>query len=160
VPHHEGRVPNWSAHGRALLSALEEALRAAAPSAQLQARIERAHAAWNLDGVSSRHLSQVAHLTRRAYEAIRGTSRSALEAAYADCARVLYLGLPSAMRRRVPLEVIVEAVRTMRREADRWVAVVEATMLLVGWTEANRTRAAEAIRQALEEYPPESSSED
>src|SRR5258707_2652392 len=24
VPHHEGRAPNWSAHGRALLSALQK----------------------------------------------------------------------------------------------------------------------------------------
>ncbi len=160
VPHHEGRAPNWAAHGRALLSALEEALSAPAPTPQLQARIERAHAAWNLDGVSSRQLSNVAHLARRAYDAIRGTSRSGLEPAYADCARVLHLGLPSPMRRRVPLEVVVEAVRTMRREADRWVAVVEATMLFVGWIEANRARAADAIRQALEEHPPQSLSDD
>ena len=44
----------------------------------------------------------------------------------------------------------------LRREADGWVAVVEATMVLLGWTEANRGRAADAIRQALEEFPPES----
>jgi len=59
----------------------------------------------------------------------------------------------------VPLEVVVDAVRAMRREADGSVAVVEATMSFVGWTEAYRTRAAESIRQALEEHPPDSSSE-
>ncbi len=99
-------------------------------------------------------------MSRRAYDAIRGTSRSGLEAAYVDCARVLHLGLPSAMRRRASIEVVTEAVRTMRREADRWVAVVDATMLIAGWTEASRSRAAEAIRFALEEHPPESSSDD
>src|SRR5256886_5225253 len=52
-------------------------------------------------------------------------SRSGLEPAYADCARVLHMGLPTAMRKRVPIEVVIEAVRAMRREADRWIAVVE-----------------------------------
>jgi len=51
-------------------------------------------------------------------------------------------------------------VRNMRREADSWVAVVESTMLLVGWTDANRARAAEAIRDALEEHPPDSAQDD
>jgi hypothetical protein len=57
------------------------------------------------------------------------------------------------------MEVAVDLVRNLRREADSWVAVVEATMLLVGWTDAARGRAAEAIRQALEEFPPESRDE-
>jgi hypothetical protein len=66
------------------------------------------------------------------------------------------MGLPSGTRRRVPLDVVVDAVRAMRREADGTVAVVHATMSFVGWTGAVRTRAAEAIRQALEEHPPDS----
>jgi hypothetical protein len=84
----EGRAPNWLAHGRALSAALDEALRTGAPSPGLQACIERAYGAWNLDGVSTRQIAQVAHLARRAHDAIRGTSRSGLELAYADCARV------------------------------------------------------------------------
>jgi hypothetical protein len=156
----EVRATNWLAHGRALAAALEEALRSGAQSPRLQACVERAYGAWNLDGASSRQISQVAHLTRRAYDAIRSTSRAGLELAYADCARVLHLGFPTAVRRRVALEVVVEAVRTMRREADRWVAVVDATMLFVGWADANRARAAEAIRQALNEHPPDSGSDD
>jgi len=102
----------------------------------------------------------VAHLTRRAYDAIRSTSRAGLELAYADCARVLHLGLPSAMRRRLPIEIVIESVRAMRREADRWAAVVEATTLLVGWADANRTRAAEAIRLALQEHPPDKTADE
>jgi hypothetical protein len=73
---------------------------------------------------------------------------------------VLHLGLPSTLRRRVHVELVVDAVRAMRREADRWIAVVDATMLLVGWTDANRARAAEAIRRALQEHPPDPTSED
>ena len=140
--------------------ALEEAQRTGAASPKLQACIERAHAAWNLDGATTRQIARVSHLAQRAHEAIRGTSRAALDAAYADCARVFHLGLPSAIKRRSQLDVVIELVRSMRREADGWVAVVESTMVLFGWTDANRARAAEAIRQALEEYPPESSADE
>ncbi len=156
----DARNLGWVAQARSLGTALEEAIRGGAPSEKVLAAIGRAHGAWHLDGVSTRHIALAAHLSRRAYDAIRGTARSGLEAAYVDCARVLHLGLPSAMRRRVSIEVLTDAVRNMRREADRWVAVVEATMLIAGWTEANRSRAAEAVRQALDEHPPEASSED
>jgi hypothetical protein len=155
----ERGVPAWLAKARALSAALKDAEQTAAASPKLQACIERAHAAWNLDGATARNISRVAHLAQRGHEAIRGTSRAALEAAYADCARVLHLGLPSSLKRRVQLEVVIDLVRAMRREADGWVATVEATMVLLGWTDANRARAAEAIRGALEEFPPESSDE-
>jgi hypothetical protein len=148
------------ARGRALSLAIEEAIRLGSASPKLLACINRAYSSWSLDGVSSRSISRVAHLSRRAHEAIRQTSRSEVEAAYIDCARVLHLGLPSTIRRRVPLEIVVDVVRNMRREADSWVAVVESTMLFVGWTDANRARAAEAIRDALDEYPPESAQDD
>jgi len=101
----------------------------------------------------------VSDLAQRGHEAIRGTSRAAVEAAYTDCARILYLGLPSAIKRRIQLDVVTEVVRAMRREADAWVAVVEATMVLLGWTDANRARAADAVRSALEEFPPSSAEE-
>jgi hypothetical protein len=156
----EARAPNWLAHGRALAAALDEALHSNATSPHSQAAIERAYGAWHLDAVSPRQIAQVAHLARRAYDAIRGTSRSGLEDAYVDCARVLHLGLPTSTRKRVPIEVVTDAVRAMRREADRWIAVVEATMLFVGWTDANRARAAEAVRQALQDHPPDSSRDD
>lgn len=155
----ERGVPAWMAKARALSAALEEAQRTAAATPKLQACIERAHAAWTLDGATTRHIARVAHLAERAHEAVRGTSRAALDAAYADCARVLHLGLPSAIKRRVQLDAVIEIVRAMRREADAWVAVVEATMALLGWTDANRARTAEAIRGALEEFPPEGGDE-
>jgi hypothetical protein len=149
-------VPSWLAKARALAAALEEAERTGHASPKIQACIERAHAAWNLDGTTTRNIARVAHMAQRGHEAIRQTSRAALDSAYTDCARVVHLGLPSAIKKRVELDTVVEIVRTMRREADGWVAVVEATMVLLGWSEANRGRAADAIRQALEEFPPES----
>lgn len=157
LPALERGAPPWLAKARALSAALADAQRTGAASPKVQACIERAYNAWNLDGASPRHIARVAHLAQRGHEAIRGTSRATLEAAYTDCARVLHLGLPSAIKRRVPLDVVTEIVRGLRREADGWVAVVEATMVLLGWTDANRGRAADAIRIALEEFPPESS---
>ena len=153
-------APAWLAKARTLAGALEEAQRTGAASPKIQACIERAYAAWSLDGVSTRHVARVAHLAERGHEAIRNTSRAALEAAYADCARVLHLGLPSSLKRKLPLDVVIEIVRGMRREADGWIAVVEATMALLGWADASRARAAEAIRLALEEFPPASDTDD
>jgi len=153
-------VPSWQAKARVLCAAMEEAQRSGAASPKLQACIERAYAAWNLDGTSTRQIARVAHLAQRAHEAIRTTSRAALEAAYADCARVLHLGLPSAIKRRSQLDAVIDIVRSMRREADGWVAVVEATMVLLGWTDAQRARAADTIRQALQEFPPEGSQDE
>jgi hypothetical protein len=151
----EKGVPGWLAKARALSAALEDAQRTGGASPKTQACIERAHAAWNLDGTTTRHIARVAHLAERAHEAIRGTSRATLETAYADGARVLHMGLPSAVKKRIQLDVLTDLLRTMRREADGWLAVVDATMVLLGWTDANRGRAAEAIRQALQEFPPE-----
>ena len=51
------------------------------------------------------------------------TSRAALEAAYVDGARVLHLGLPSALRRRVPMEVTVDLSATCgakQTAGSRW----------------------------------------
>jgi hypothetical protein len=149
-------APSWLAKARALSSLLQEIERTGQATPKVQACVERAHAAWNLDGAATRNVARVAHLAQRGHDAIRQTSRAALDSAYTDCARVLHLGLPSAIKKRVQLDSIVEVVRAMRREADGWVAVVEATMVLLGWTEAKRGRGADAIRQALEEFPPES----
>ena len=116
-------------------------MREGAASAEARASIERAYSAWRLEGVSLAHVSRTAHLAQRAHEAIRTTSRAALETAYVDCARILHMGLPSTFRKRVALETVIDAVRAMRREADSWVAVVEATTHIVGWaSNARRTR--------------------
>jgi hypothetical protein len=157
-PHElDPRIPSWAAKGRALSAALEEALRQGASSPKARACIERAYSTWTLDGMPPSYIARTAHLSRRAHEAIRSTSRSKLEEAYTDCARVLHQGLPSTIRRRVSMDIVVDAVRDMRQEADGWAAVVQATMLILGWTIGARVHFAEVVRQALEEHPPESS---
>jgi hypothetical protein len=141
--------------GRALSLAIEAAIATGRMPPQLEAAIERAYGAFHLEMVPDTHIARVAHLTRRAHEAIRG-ARGGMETAYVDCAKVLYLGLPSAIRRRLRVDDVVEVVRALRREADGWLAVVDGTMVLLGWSHAVRTRAAQAIRVALDEHPPAS----
>ena len=149
-------APEWMVKGRALSVAIESAIALGKPTRQLEAAIERAFGAFYLDAVSGTQIARVAHLVKRAHDAIRGT-RAGLEGAYADCAQVLHLGLPSALRRRLSVDDVVEVVRALRREADGWLAVVDGTMVLVGWSHALRGRAAHAIRLALDEHPPDAS---
>jgi hypothetical protein len=138
--------------GRAISSAIEAAIRQGTASRQLELAIDRAHGAFTLEGISEVHLARVAHLIHRAHGAIR-TSRSTAESAYEDCARVLHTGLPSPLRRRIAIEMVVEIVRQLRLEEDTWQAVVEKTTWLLGWSELSRVRAAHVIRLALETYP-------
>jgi hypothetical protein len=148
----EASAPDWAKKGRVLSSAIEAAIRQGAASRQLELAIDRAHGAFSLEGISEAHLARVAHLIHRAHGAIRA-GRTTPESAYEDCARVLHTGLPSALRRRISVELVVDVVRRLRTEADTWQAVVESTTWLLGWSELTRVRAAHAIRLALETYP-------
>jgi hypothetical protein len=148
----DANAPEWAQKGRAVSSAIETAIRQGTASRQLELALDRAHGAFTLEGLPEAHLAKVAHLIRRAHGAIRA-SRSTSESAYEDCARVLHTGLPSVLRRRIPIELIVEVVRQLRLEEDTWQAVVESTTWLLGWSELTRVRAAHAIRLALENYP-------
>jgi hypothetical protein len=148
----DASAPEWAKKGRAVSSAIEAAIRQGTASRQLELAIDRAHGAFTLEGLPEAQLAKVAHLIHRAHGAIRG-SRSTSESAYEDCARVLHTGLPSALRRRISVELIVEVVRQLRLEEDTWQAVVESTTWILGWSELTRVRAAHAIRLALENHP-------
>jgi len=148
----DAHAPEWARKGRAISSAIEAAIRQGVASPQVELAIERAHGAFTLEGISEAHLAKVAHLICRAHAAIR-SSRSTADSALSDCARVLHTGLPSALRRRTSIDLVVEIVRQLRTEQDPWQAVVEATSWLLGWSELTRVRAAHAIRLALETHP-------
>jgi hypothetical protein len=145
-------APEWMVKGRALAMSIETAIAAGRTSRKVEAAIDRAYGAFHLDSISDVNIARVAHLVRRAHDAIR-SAKNALDSAHHDCARVLHLGLPSALRRRLALDDVVEVVRRLRREADSWLAVVDGTMVLLGWSDNLRGRAAHAIRLALDEYP-------
>lgn len=147
----------WMKQGRLLSGAIEHAIADGHASRRLQACIERAFLAWQLGPYTDRDISRVAHLVRRAHEAIRAAPKKSLERAYLDCAQVLHGGLPTAVRRRVPLDSLILVIRELREIVSGQTAIVEGTMRLLGWDELGREMATEAIRVAWEEEPPVSS---
>jgi hypothetical protein len=146
----------WIDHGRSLLAALQKALSQRDATPRMKASIERAWAAWQLNGWTDREIARVAHLVRRAHEAIRDSPRKVMDQALADCANVLYAGLPTAVRRRVVLDDVRDLMRQLRDVAGARNAVEEGTMRLLGWSELMRDMAQNAIQTAFEEAPPSS----
>jgi len=146
----------WIERGRTLLTALQKALSQRDASPRTKASIERAWAAWQLMGWTDREIVRVAHLLRRAHEALRDSPRKVLDQALIDCANVLYAGLPSVVRRRVVLDDVRELMRELRDVANAKSAVEQGTMRLLGWNELMRAMAQDAIQSAFEEAPPSS----
>jgi hypothetical protein len=146
----------WLEHGRLLLGALQKALSQRDTSPRMKASIERAWAAWQLNGWTDREIARVAHLLRRAHEALRDSPRKVMDQALNDCANVLYASLPSVVRRRVLLDDVRELMRELRDVANVRSAVEQGTMRLLGWNELMRAMAQEAIQSAFEDAPPSS----
>jgi hypothetical protein len=134
---------------RRMSLALEEAIQSGTASPAIEACIERAWAAWELDGAADRQISRIARLIGKAHSAIRETTAQDLERAYGECAQVLWAGLPRHVKSKQDFAQTVQIVRALRVEADPWAAVVDATARLLGWTQASRAHAAHAIRVAL-----------
>lgn len=147
-------APDWMRGARTLSQALEAIIERGNASPLEQAAIARMLAGWTLGGLTENQILQVAHLVSRAHRAIRETPRQEPEAAIRDCAGVLHSGLPSALRARVPLERVLWIVRALRHTSDPWVALVEATCELVGWTDLARWHAAALLRCLLEGASP------
>jgi hypothetical protein len=143
-------APDWMEAARILSQSLEAVIRRGQASPLEQAAIARLHSAWTLGNVTENHLLRIAHLVARAHRAIRETQRQELDAAVRDCAGVLHAGLPTEVRRRVPMERVLHTVRALRETPDPWVAVVEATTELVGWKDLGRFHAAALLRGILE----------
>lgn len=150
-------APGWMRRARRMALALEAAVQANAISDTTEACIERAWAAWELNGSSDSEIAHVSHIAQRAHTAIRNTPRAELAEAVNDCAEVLWNALPSHVLRSATFEQVVEVVRGMKAEADPWAAVLAATCSLLGWTDTSRAHAARAIRIAVLDHPPSSS---
>jgi hypothetical protein len=142
-------APGWMLRARRMSLALEEAVQSGTPAPALEACIERAWAAWELDGSADRQIARIARLIGKAHSAIRETPAQELERAYGECAQVLWAGLPRHVKGKQDFPQIVQIVRALRLEADPWAAVVEATSKILGWTQAGRAHAAHAVRVAL-----------
>jgi hypothetical protein len=143
-------APEWMRAARVLADALEESIRRGKIDNLEQAAIERAWYSWTLGGATPRQVLRVAHLVRRAYDALRMSSRSGHEATLRDCAHVLHGNLPAAVKQAVPFERAVWVVRSLREAPDPWVAVVEGTAELLGWKDYARVHAAYVISAVIQ----------
>lgn len=147
-------APEWMRGARTLSRALEAIVNKGQATPLEQAAIARMLSTWNLGGLSENQVLHVAHLVARGHRAIRETRRHEIESAIRDCAGVIHAGLPTSLRKRVPIERVQLIVRALRDTADPWVAVVEATCELVGWKDLARWHAAAMLRCLLEGIEP------
>jgi hypothetical protein len=143
-------APEWMRGARMLSRTLEGMIARGSATALEQAAVARMLACWNLGGLSENQVIQVAHLVARGHRAIRETRRHEVESALRDCAGVIHSGLPSALRKRIPLERVQLVVRVLRDTPDPWVGLVEGTCELVGWKDLSRWHAAAMLRCLLE----------
>lgn len=144
-------APEWMRAARVMADSLEECIRRGDIDYLEQAAIERAWYSWTLGGATPRQVLKVAHLVRRAYDALRTSSRAGLETTVRDCAQVLHGNLPVSVRQSVPLERAIWVVRNLREESDPWVAVVEGTAELLGWKDYARVHAAYVISAVIQQ---------
>jgi hypothetical protein len=134
---------------RRMSLALEEAIRSGQPNPTLEACIERAWAAWELDGSADKQIARVARLVEKAHSAIRETPAEKCDRAYVEIAQVIWAGLPRHVKARQEFAQIILVVRDLRGEADPWAAVVDATAKILGWSQAARAHSAHAVRVAI-----------
>jgi hypothetical protein len=144
-------APEWMRAARVMADGLERCIARGSIDTLEHAAVERAWYAWTLGGATPRQVLRVAHLVRRAYEAIRVSQRVVSETAVRDCAGVLLNGLPPQVRQTIPFERAVWVVRALREESDPWVAVVEGTAELLGWKDYARVHAAYVIRAVIQQ---------
>ncbi len=147
-------APDWMRGARTLSRALEAIVAKGEATPLEQAAIARMLATWTLGGLTEDQILLVAHLVARGHRAIRETRRHEPESAIRDCAGVIHSGLPSTLRKRVPLERVNLIVRALKDTADPWVGVVEATCEIVGWKDLARWHAAALLRSLLEGTEP------
>lgn len=147
-------APDWMRGARTLSRALEDIVSRGYATPLEQAAIARMLAVWNLGGLTENQVLLVAHLVARGHRAIRETRRHETESAIRDCAGVIHSGLPSTLRKRVPIERVQLIVRALKDTADPWVGLVEATTEIVGWKDLGRWHAAALLRCLLEGTEP------
>jgi hypothetical protein len=142
-------APGWMLRARRMSLALEGAIRADQANPSLEASIERAWAALELDGSTDKQIARVARLVEKAHGAIRETSAEKCDRAYVEIAQVIWAGLPRHVKSRQEFAQVILVVRDLRNEADPWAAVVDATAKVLGWSHSARAHSAQAVRVAI-----------
>ncbi len=143
-------APGWMQRARRMASALEAAIAVGEVPPLTEACIERAWAAWELNGASDRQIAKVAHLLSRAYGAIHEQPAGDLELRVTECSRIVHAGLPPALQRTTSYELTTHVVRSLVHETELWPAIVRGTGQLMGWDVPAKAHAAHAVRLALE----------
>jgi hypothetical protein len=144
-------APEWMRAARALADWLELRIARGMVDPSEQALIARTWAAFALGGATEPQILRVAHLVHRAHVAVRELPRDdRLPIALRAAASVLHSGLPTTVRKRMPLERAVYVMRVLHDEINNWAAIVEGTAELLGWKDYARIHAASAIRTVLE----------
>ncbi|HVJ22146.1 MAG TPA: hypothetical protein VM686_42360 [Polyangiaceae bacterium] len=144
-------APEWMRAARALADWLETRIARGTVNPGEQAAIARTWAAFALGGATDPQILRVAHLVHRAHVAVRELPRDdRLQIALRAAASVVHSGLPSSVRKRMPLERAVYVTRMLHDEIDSWAAIVEGTAELLGWKDYARVHAASVIRAVLE----------
>lgn len=143
-------APQWMHHAQRMIAGLKEAFERGKIDPVTEACIERAWAGWELDGSTERQIARLALLIEQTHSALRAIPPHRLDRALYDCAEVLRQGMPKHARRKVPLDDVVLVTRELQKEADPWVAVVNATAKLLSWQKISVAHAAHAVRVALQ----------
>ncbi len=144
-------APEWMRAARVMADSLEDCLARRDVDELERAAIERAWYAWTLGGATPRQVLRVAHLVRRAYEALNRSAHGDEEQSLRGCAEVLHNNLPTPVKQTIPLERALWVVRQMREQPDPWVAIVESTADLLGWKDYARVHAAYVIREVIKQ---------
>jgi hypothetical protein len=143
-------APGWMQRARRMASALEAAIAAGEIPPLTEACIERAWAAWELNGASDRQIAKIAHLLSRAYGAVHEQPGVDLETLVTECSRIVHAGLPPSLQRTISYELTTYVVRSLVHEPELWPAIVRGTGQLLGWDLPAKAHAAHAVRLALE----------
>lgn len=141
-------APEWMRAARVLAESLEAAIARGQVDDLEQAAIVRAWDAWSLNGVRQSAVLKVARLVRRAHEVLR-KSHHPSEDVIRSCAEIIYNNLPPRQRQALPFERAVHVVRGLAHQPDPWVAIVEGSVELLGWSDGCRAHAAYVIRCAI-----------
>lgn len=144
-------APEWMRMGRLLTLRVEEAIRNGPSDLDAYAAVGRAWAAFALGGYTPQQLRQVTDLVTRAHKVLRETRREDRDVVIQDCSTLIKNGLPPDIRKWMPEDQLQSAVARLAAQEDVNVARVEAVASLLGWTEAARAWAAEAIAIATGE---------
>lgn len=142
-------APDWMHRAQRMVAGLQQALQQMNIDESTLACIDRAWAGWELDGSNERQIARVALLAEKAHEAVRAAPPERADKTIQDCAELLRNGLPRHVRKGVATSDVALVVRRMRGEADPWIASVDATCALLGWSDAARAHGARAIRIAI-----------